>query len=58
MATGITVVLVLSAFTLLGMLFIPTLVREVNGFVEALPGYVDDIIKGGAGSASLSGSTR
>ncbi len=43
MATGVTVVLVLSGFTLLGMLFIPTLVREVNGFVEALPGYVDDI---------------
>ena len=43
MATGVTVVLVLSGFTLLGMLFIPTLVREVNGFVEALPGYVDDV---------------
>jgi predicted PurR-regulated permease PerM len=43
MATGITVFLVLIGFTLLGLLFIPTLVREVNGFVEALPGYVDDI---------------
>ena len=43
MATGITVLLVLAGFALLGLLFIPTLVREVNGFVEALPGYVDDI---------------
>jgi predicted PurR-regulated permease PerM len=43
MATGITVLLVLVGFALLGLLFIPTLVREVNGFVEALPQYVDDI---------------
>ena len=43
MATAITVLLVLAGFALLGLLFIPTLVREVNGFVEALPQYVDDI---------------
>jgi predicted PurR-regulated permease PerM len=43
MATAVTVLLVLAGFALLGLLFIPTLVREVNGFVEALPGYVDDI---------------
>ena len=43
MATGITVILVFAGLALLGLLFIPTLVREVNGFAEALPGYVDDI---------------
>jgi predicted PurR-regulated permease PerM len=43
MATGITVILVFAGLALLGLLFIPTLVREVNGFAQALPGYVDDI---------------
>jgi predicted PurR-regulated permease PerM len=43
LATAITVILVLLGFALLGLLFIPTLVREVNGLVDALPGYVDDI---------------
>jgi predicted PurR-regulated permease PerM len=43
LATGITAVLVLAGFALLGLLFIPTLVDEVNGFAQALPGYVDDI---------------
>jgi predicted PurR-regulated permease PerM len=43
LATGITAVLVLAGFALLGLLFIPTLVGEVNGFAQALPNYVDDI---------------
>ena len=43
LATGITAVLVLAGFALLGLLFIPTLVSEVNGFAGALPDYVDDI---------------
>jgi predicted PurR-regulated permease PerM len=43
MATAVTVLLVLAGFALLGLLFIPTLVREVNGFAEALPDYVEDI---------------
>jgi predicted PurR-regulated permease PerM len=43
LATGITAVLVLAGFTVLGLLFIPTLVSEVNGFATALPGYIDDI---------------
>jgi predicted PurR-regulated permease PerM len=43
MATGLTAVLVLAGFTLLGLLFIPTLVREVNGFAHALPDYVNDV---------------
>jgi predicted PurR-regulated permease PerM len=42
-ATGITAVLVLAGFAVLGLLFIPTLVREVNGFAQALPDYVDDV---------------
>ena len=42
LATGITAVLVLAGFALLGLLFIPTLVGEVNGFAQALPDYVDD----------------
>src|SRR5262245_9924206 len=43
MATGLTAILVLAGFFLLGLLFIPTLVREVNGFAQALPDYVNDI---------------
>ena len=43
LATGLTAVLVLAGFALLGLLFIPTLVGEVNGFAQALPDYVDDI---------------
>jgi predicted PurR-regulated permease PerM len=43
LAAGITFLLVLGAIAALGALFIPTLVREVNGFVQALPGYVDDV---------------
>jgi predicted PurR-regulated permease PerM len=39
----VTVFLALAGLAALGALFIPTLVREVNGFVQALPGYVDDI---------------
>jgi predicted PurR-regulated permease PerM len=42
-ATAVTVILVLVGLTLLGLLFIPTLVNEVNGFARVLPDYVDDI---------------
>lgn len=42
-ATAVTALLVLAGITLLGLLFIPTLVNEVNGFARALPDYVDDI---------------
>jgi predicted PurR-regulated permease PerM len=31
---------------LIGALFIPTAVRNTNNFVDAVPGYVDDITKG------------
>ena len=43
LATGLTFLLVLGAIAGLGALFIPTLVDEVNGFVNALPGYVNDV---------------
>jgi predicted PurR-regulated permease PerM len=42
-ATAVTVLLVIAGIALLGLLFIPTLVSEVNGFARALPDYVDDI---------------
>jgi predicted PurR-regulated permease PerM len=43
LATGLTFLLVLGAMAGLGALFVPTLVDEVNGFVDALPGYVNDV---------------
>jgi predicted PurR-regulated permease PerM len=43
LAAGLTFLLVLGAIAALGALFIPTLVDEVNGFVQALPGYVNDV---------------
>jgi predicted PurR-regulated permease PerM len=43
LAAGLTLLLVIAGIAGLGALFIPTLVHEVNGFVQALPGYVDDI---------------
>ena len=42
-ATAVTLLLALAAIAALAALFVPTLVREVNGFAHALPGYVDDI---------------
>jgi predicted PurR-regulated permease PerM len=43
LAAGLTFLLTLLAIAGIGALFIPTLVDEVNGFVRALPGYVDDV---------------
>jgi len=43
LATAVTFLLVIAGFALLGFLFIPTLVSEVNGFVQELPDYVDDV---------------
>ena len=43
LAAALTFVLVLGAIAALAALFIPTLVDEVNGFVNALPGYVNDV---------------
>jgi predicted PurR-regulated permease PerM len=46
LASGSAFVLVVLTLVLIGALFIPTLVRNVNNFVDAVPGYVDDLTKG------------
>jgi predicted PurR-regulated permease PerM len=45
-AAGVTYVLALVAIAGIGYAFIPTLVDQINEFVNALPGYVDDLTKG------------
>jgi predicted PurR-regulated permease PerM len=45
-AAGLTSILTLVALFGLFSLFVPTLVREANDFVQAVPDYVDDISKG------------
>jgi predicted PurR-regulated permease PerM len=45
-AAGLTFVLALAAIAAIGYAFIPTLVSQVNDFVQAVPGYVDDLTKG------------
>ena len=45
-AAAITYVLALVAIGAIGYAFVPTLVSQVNDFVHALPGYVDDLTKG------------
>ena len=37
---------VLGVFAAIGYLFVPTLVHQVNEFVRAVPGYVDDLTAG------------
>ena len=46
LATGAAFLLVLLGFVAIGALFVPTLVDNVNKFVDAVPGYVDDVTKG------------
>lgn len=45
-AAAVTYLLAIGAIVGIGFLFIPTLVHQVNEFVDALPGYVDDLTKG------------
>jgi predicted PurR-regulated permease PerM len=45
-AAGLTYVLALACVAAIGYAFIPTLVDQINDFVKALPGYVDDLTKG------------
>jgi predicted PurR-regulated permease PerM len=45
-AVGLTYVLVTLAIVGIGATFVPKLVDEVNGFVEATPGYVEDLTQG------------
>ena len=46
LAVAIVVVVALLIAVGIGALFIPTLVREINDFANAVPGYVDDLTKG------------
>ena len=46
LAAGLTYLLTLSALTMIGALFIPTLVDQVNEFVDSIPRYVDDLTSG------------
>jgi len=45
-AAGLTYLLALIGIAAIGYVFIPTLVNQVNDFVQAVPGYVDDLTKG------------
>jgi predicted PurR-regulated permease PerM len=45
-AAAVTYIFAIGAIVGIGFLFIPTLVHQVNEFVAALPGYVDDLTKG------------
>jgi len=45
-AIGITYVIVLIVIVGVGLTFIPKLIDEVNGFVQALPNYVHDLTHG------------
>jgi len=46
LATGIVFITALVAVALVGWLFIPTLVDQVNNFADKVPSYLDDITKG------------
>ncbi len=45
-AAGLTYLLALVTVGAIGYAFVPTLVSQVNDFVQAVPGYVDDLTKG------------
>ena len=46
LAIGLTYLLLLAAILLLGATFVPTLVDEVNDFIDAVPDYVQDLTEG------------
>jgi predicted PurR-regulated permease PerM len=45
-ATGIVFILALVAIGLIGWLFIPVLIDQVNNFAQKVPDYLDDLTKG------------
>jgi predicted PurR-regulated permease PerM len=45
-AVGIVMVSAILVIAAIGALFVPTIVREVNDFVNAVPGYIEDLTKG------------
>jgi predicted PurR-regulated permease PerM len=46
LAAGLSCAVVLAFFAGIGALFIPTAISNTNKFVDAVPGYVDDLTKG------------
>ena len=46
LAVGLTFIVALGAIVGIGSLFVPTLVDQVNQFVDAVPDYIDDLTKG------------
>ncbi len=46
LAAAIVYLVVMGAIVALGALFIPTLIRQVNDFVQAVPSYVQDLTRG------------
>ena len=46
LAIGTTYLLLFCAIVLLGATFVPTLVDEVNSFIDAVPDYVEDLTEG------------
>src|SRR5215216_1576623 len=46
LAVALTFLIVLGAIAAIGATFVPTVVEQVNDFVDAVPGYVDDLTKG------------
>jgi predicted PurR-regulated permease PerM len=45
-AAAVVYLIMIAVIAALGALFIPTLVRQVNDFVDAVPGYVKDLTHG------------
>jgi predicted PurR-regulated permease PerM len=45
-ASAVAFLLVLLGLVLIGALFVPTLVTNVNHFTDAVPGYLNDVTKG------------
>ena len=46
LAAALTYLVTLSGLTMIGALFIPTLIDQVNQFVDNIPQYVDDLTRG------------
>lgn len=46
LAAGYTYIIAIVVLGAIGYLFIPTLVSNVNDFIHAVPGYIDDLTKG------------
>jgi hypothetical protein len=53
LAVALAYLAVLAVFAAIGYLFIPTLVHQVNEFVRAVPGYIDDLTAGRGCAASI-----